>query len=165
MKYLKILVLLALTAHFININYKAYYDMRMDKLKAETNSWRTSEQELFNDALTGGATGILLAMYDFPKGERKHKVSKASWRIGIPSLILNQFFIIAFLIFLIFNFKPFKKNFLVIQDSSTGKSFYLKIDKKQNRKFIVESLPEDIIVKNEFHIIKSAKNPSLKKTK
>ncbi|NOZ45160.1 MAG: DUF1294 domain-containing protein [Chlorobi bacterium] len=165
MKYLKRIILTLILIYFIGINYYSYLEMREDKQKAVKKERRTSEQDLFSLAAMGGAIGTEIAMYDFPSGYYKHKVSKASWRIGIPSLIINHFFIIALLIFLVFKFKPFLKNFLVIKDSSTGKSFYLKIDKKQNRKFIMESLPEDIIVKNEFHIIKSAKNPSLKKIK
>jgi len=84
--------------YLVSVNTYSYKEMRDDKEKAITDEWRTSEQDLIYLAVIGGAIGTEMAIYDFPTGENKHKVSKASWRIGIPSLILNHIFILYFLV-------------------------------------------------------------------
>jgi len=162
MKYLKIFILLAIVAYLVHINYKSYYSMRMDKLKAETNSWRTSEQELFNEALMGGAIGIELAMYDFPDGKKKHKVSKAAWRIGIPSLILNQLF---FLFLIIFFFYKNKTKYFVFKDMEENEFVCFKYKKYKKNKIRLKDHRETFLIKNEFYVVKSFDEIELKDEK
>jgi len=105
------LIILLFFSYFIGINIYSYLQMKEDKRIAVENSqkpkkdreWRISEQDLYFLAVIGGAIGTELAIYDFPSGENKHKVSKASWRYGIVSLIVNHLFII--LLFLNFMIK------------------------------------------------------------
>lgn len=96
-----------LLAYIAAINTYSYKEMREDKEKSIHDEWRTSEQDLLFLAIIGGAVGTELAMYDFPSGENKHKISKACWRIGVPSLILNHLFILYFL----FRFLTKKKEY------------------------------------------------------
>lgn len=91
---LKKIILTLIALYFIGINYYSYSEMREDKQKAIKKEWRTTEQDLFFLAAIGGAIGTELAIYDVFSDGGKHKVSKAAWRIGTVSLILNHLFIL-----------------------------------------------------------------------
>lgn len=68
---------------FVFINLVAYIVMSDDKRRARQRKDRTPEKTLFLLAAIGGALGILLAM-----NIHRHKTKHASFRIGIPLLLL-----------------------------------------------------------------------------
>lgn len=68
---------------FVLINIIAYVVMSEDKNKARARRDRVPEKTLFLLAFMGGALGILIAMY-----RKRHKTRHASFRIGIPLLLL-----------------------------------------------------------------------------
>lgn len=68
---------------FVFINAVAYIVMSDDKRRARQRKERTPEKSLFLLAAIGGALGILLAM-----NFKRHKTKHASFRIGIPLLLL-----------------------------------------------------------------------------
>lgn len=68
---------------FVLINIIAYVVMSEDKNKARARRERVPEKTLFLLAFMGGALGILIAMY-----RKRHKTKHASFRIGIPLLLL-----------------------------------------------------------------------------
>ena len=149
---MKIPILIIISIYFIGINTHSYVKMREDKILAENKAWRTPEKELMFLAAIGGAVGVEMAMYDFPTGDKKHKIKKAAWRFGIPSLFLNH----AFILFLLFRriYKT-KTSFFVARNQNNGKLLYFKIGNVRQAKYIMEDLPEDILVKNEFYIVAS----------
>ncbi|WP_410771477.1 DUF1294 domain-containing protein [Fontibacillus sp. BL9] len=68
---------------FIFINVVAYIVMSDDKRRARQRKERIPEKTLFLLAAIGGALGILLAM-----NMKRHKTKHASFRIGVPLLLL-----------------------------------------------------------------------------
>ena len=97
---MKKIVIILLVLYYVGINSYACYLMRVDKqiavdnanLEPEDEEMRISEKKFFTLAITGAPVGIEIGMYVF-----RHKVSKASWRVGMPSLIINH--IVFFIIF------------------------------------------------------------------
>lgn len=74
---------LGLLIWFIFINIVAYIVMSDDKRRARQRKERIPEKTLFLLAAIGGALGILLAM-----NMKRHKTKHASFRIGVPLLLL-----------------------------------------------------------------------------
>ncbi|MDN4066749.1 DUF1294 domain-containing protein [Paenibacillus vini] len=74
---------LGLLIWFIFINLVAYIVMSDDKRRARQRKERIPEKTLFLLAAIGGALGILLAM-----NMKRHKTKHASFRIGVPLLLL-----------------------------------------------------------------------------
>jgi len=89
---MKKIAIIILVLYYIGINTYSCYLMHDDKQKAINKEWRVSEKDFFTLAIAGAPIGIEIGMYAF-----RHKVSKASWRVGMPSLIINHF--VLFIIF------------------------------------------------------------------
>ncbi|SEU27242.1 DUF1294 domain-containing protein [Paenibacillus sp. NFR01] len=68
---------------FVIINVIGYVVMSEDKNKARKRRDRVPERTLFLLAFMGGSLGVLIAMY-----RKRHKTRHASFRIGIPLLLL-----------------------------------------------------------------------------
>lgn len=68
---------------FVFINLIAYIVMSDDKRRARQRKERVPEKTLFLLAAIGGSLGTLLAM-----NIKRHKTKHASFRIGIPLLLL-----------------------------------------------------------------------------
>lgn len=69
--------------YLIIINIISFLLFGIDKRRAKRKLWRVSEKVLLATSLLGGATGALIAMVIF-----KHKLSKKSFYIGVPVLIV-----------------------------------------------------------------------------
>ena len=69
--------------YLIIINIISFVLFGIDKRRAKRKLWRVSEKVLLATSLLGGATGALIAMVIF-----KHKLSKKSFYIGVPVLIV-----------------------------------------------------------------------------
>lgn len=74
---------IAILIWFVFINVVAYIVMSDDKRRARQRKERIPEKTLFLLAAIGGALGVLLAM-----NTKRHKTKHASFRIGIPMLLL-----------------------------------------------------------------------------
>lgn len=74
---------MAILIWFVFINVVAYIVMSDDKRRARQRKERIPEKTLFLLAAIGGALGVLLAM-----NTKRHKTKHASFRIGIPMLLL-----------------------------------------------------------------------------
>ncbi|MBP1904592.1 uncharacterized membrane protein YsdA (DUF1294 family) [Paenibacillus turicensis] len=68
---------------FIFINLVAYIAMADDKARARQRRERIPERTLFLLAAIGGAAGTFIGMKS-----KRHKTKHASFRIGIPFLLL-----------------------------------------------------------------------------
>lgn len=76
-----------LTLGFIfTINVIGFALMGFDKYRAKKGGGRVPEKHFFWMAALGGAPGILLAMRKF-----RHKTRHASFRFGIPALLVTNF--------------------------------------------------------------------------
>jgi len=87
----------ALIIYIISINLIAYIIMCFDKYQSKKKGSRIPEHSLFFIALLLGALGIYLGM----KAPIYHKAAKASFKIGIPLLIVLN----AICVYLIYRFK------------------------------------------------------------
>ncbi len=74
---------LTLAAWLLVLNLVAYAVMASDKRRAKKRARRIPERTLFVWAAVGGALGIWLAM-----AQKRHKTQHASFRFGIPALLL-----------------------------------------------------------------------------
>ncbi len=74
---------LILTIWLLALNAIAYAVMASDKQKAKRNRRRVPERTLFTWAAVGGALGIWIAM-----STKRHKTQHASFRFGIPALLV-----------------------------------------------------------------------------
>ena len=85
-----------LFGYLIVINILAFILFGIDKMKAEKNQWRISENTFIILGLLCGSIGILIGMVMF-----KHKLSKKKFYIGVPFiLILNKILELAILNYL-----------------------------------------------------------------
>jgi uncharacterized membrane protein YsdA (DUF1294 family) len=73
------------------VNLVALITMYNDKQKAKRNEWRVPEKTLWILSFIGGAIGIFLGMKVF-----RHKTKHASFRFGVPIIILAQLTIFMF---------------------------------------------------------------------
>lgn len=69
--------------YLILINLIAFIAYGVDKNKAKNKGWRISEFTLIFISIIGGGLGGLVAMVIF-----KHKLSKKSFYIGLPLIIV-----------------------------------------------------------------------------
>ena len=77
--------------YLIIINLLAFLLMGLDKRKAKRHKWRIPEKTLFLSAIIGGSIGALLGMQVF-----RHKTKHASFRIGMPCILILQIILAAF---------------------------------------------------------------------
>ena len=75
------------------INLFGFCMMGIDKRKAIQGKWRVKEASLFGMAFLGGSIGCILGMYVF-----HHKTRHAAFVWGMPSILLIQLGLFAFLI-------------------------------------------------------------------
>lgn len=79
---------------FLVINMVSYLVMADDKRRARQRGTRIPEQTLFLLAFIGGALGVLIAM-----NTKRHKTKHASFRIGIPLLLLLNAVLLGYFLF------------------------------------------------------------------
>ena len=83
-----------LTIYLIFMNLLAFLLMGLDKSKARRNQWRIPEKTLFLSAILGGSIGAILGMQVF-----RHKTKHASFRIGMPCILILQLALAAYILF------------------------------------------------------------------
>lgn len=83
---------IALLVYLIAINLLGFALMGDDKARAKRKKRRIPERRLFLTAFLGGALGVLLGMNRF-----RHKTLHASFRVGIPLLLVLNAALVAFL--------------------------------------------------------------------
>lgn len=82
-----------LIAYVLIVSIIGFIVMGVDKGKARKHLWRISERTMFLIALVGGAAGILSGMIFF-----RHKTKHMSFVLGIPVLVLANFWAVQFLL-------------------------------------------------------------------
>lgn len=80
--------------YLLFINLLAFLLMGLDKAKARRGRWRIPEKTLFLSALAGGSLGSILGMQTF-----RHKTKHASFRIGMPCILILQLALAVFFLF------------------------------------------------------------------
>lgn len=81
-----------LLGYLIAINLFGFALMGNDKTRARRKKRRIPESRLFLTAFLGGALGVLLGMNRF-----RHKTLHASFRVGIPLLLMLNAAAVTFL--------------------------------------------------------------------
>ncbi|WP_055109726.1 DUF1294 domain-containing protein [Paenibacillus ihumii] len=79
---------------FLIINIVSYLVMADDKRRARQRRDRIPERTLFLLAAIGGSLGVLAAM-----NVKRHKTKHASFRIGIPLLLLLNAVLLGYFLF------------------------------------------------------------------
>lgn len=91
MKEDNVYIIIITCLFFINLySFVLYWK---DKSLAKKNGWRIPEAKLFLVALLGGSFGAILGMKAF-----SHKTKKASFRIGLPFLLIANIIFLYYLI-------------------------------------------------------------------
>lgn len=80
-------------AYLIVLNLLAFLLMGLDKAKARRHRWRIPEKTLFLSAILGGSIGAIAGMQLF-----RHKTKHASFRIGMPCILILQLALAAYFI-------------------------------------------------------------------
>ena len=80
-------------AYLIVLNFLAFLLMGLDKAKARRHRWRIPEKALFLSAILGGSIGAIAGMQLF-----RHKTKHASFRIGMPCILILQLALAAYFI-------------------------------------------------------------------
>ena len=80
-------------AYLIVLNLLAFLLMGLDKAKARRHRWRIPEKTLFLSAILGGSIGAIAGMQLF-----RHKTKHASFRIGMPCILVLQLALAAYFI-------------------------------------------------------------------
>ena len=80
--------------YLIFINLLAFLLMGLDKAKARRHKWRIPEKTLFLSAIIGGSIGAILGMQVF-----RHKTKHASFRIGMPCILIAQLGLAVYILF------------------------------------------------------------------
>lgn len=83
-----------LTVYLIFMNLLAFLLMGLDKAKARRNRWRIPEKTLFLSSILGGSIGAILGMQVF-----RHKTKHASFRIGMPCILIAQLGLAVYILF------------------------------------------------------------------
>ncbi|MBQ6590773.1 MAG: DUF1294 domain-containing protein [Lachnospiraceae bacterium] len=81
-----------LIIYFIFINFLGIAAMASDKIRAMEHRFRIPESVLFTIAVIGGSIGAIGGMLLF-----HHKIRKASFRFGLPLILLTQIGLIVLL--------------------------------------------------------------------
>lgn len=81
-----------LLTYMILINLIGFFLMGIDKRRAIRGKWRIRERTFFIIALLLGSLGLLIGMYMF-----RHKTRHLSFAIGIPTILVLQCLVFAFL--------------------------------------------------------------------
>ena len=81
-------------AYLIVLNLLAFLLMGLDKAKARRHRWRIPEKTLFLSAILGGSVGAIAGMQIF-----RHKTKHASFRFGMPCILILQLALAACLFF------------------------------------------------------------------
>jgi len=79
---------------FLIINVVSYLVMADDKRRARQRRDRIPERTLFLLAAIGGSLGVLTAM-----NVKRHKTKHASFRVGIPLLLLLNAVLLGYFLF------------------------------------------------------------------
>ena len=80
-------------AYLIVLNLLAFLLMGLDKAKARRHRWHIPEKALFLSAILGGSIGAIAGMQLF-----RHKTKHASFRIGMPCILILQLALAAYFI-------------------------------------------------------------------
>ena len=80
-------------AYLIVLNLLAFLLIGLDKAKARRHRWRIPEKTLFLSAILGGSIGAIAGMQLF-----RHKTKHASFRIGMPCILILQLALAAYFI-------------------------------------------------------------------
>ena len=80
-------------AYLIVLNLLAFLLMGLDKAKARRHRWRIPEKALFLSAILGGSISAIAGMQLF-----RHKTKHASFRIGMPCILILQLALAAYFI-------------------------------------------------------------------
>lgn len=72
-----------LIGYFIVINLIGFLNMGLDKWKAKSGRWRTSEWHLMVPGILGGIIGVMVGMKVF-----HHKTRKMSFKVPIIVILL-----------------------------------------------------------------------------
>ncbi len=177
-KFLGLIVIL----YFVSINFYGALEMLNDKRIAEQNGvirdynkllntsksnrnfkkdeiWRTSTKKFFQIAYLGGGTGIWLAMKKY-----NHKTkAKAAFIYNIPTY-MGISYIVFILIFFPLIKGNFRTSFFVARNSETGKLLFFRIGHVRKAKYIMDGLPNEILMQNEFYLISSKKETPWEET-
>lgn len=84
---------LAVIAALAAVNLYSFILMGVDKRRAKRQQWRISERQLLLTALCFGGLGALAGMKLF-----RHKTKHASFRYGIPVMLILQLIVLTMLI-------------------------------------------------------------------
>lgn len=76
-----------IAVYLVIINIVAFVAFDMDKGRARADAWRIPEGTLMALALFGGSIGAIAGMKVF-----RHKTKKMKFSIGIPLIMVIQFF-------------------------------------------------------------------------
>ena len=81
-----------LTLYLIIVNALGFLLMIIDKSKAKHNRWRIPEATLLGVGAIGGSLGCIIAMRTV-----RHKTKHPQFSIGLPVMLVIQFFLLYFL--------------------------------------------------------------------
>lgn len=74
------------------INFIGFSIMLVDKKRAIHKEWRVPEKTLIGISIIGGSIGMILGMFTF-----RHKTKHLKFLLGIPVIIIIQFYIVIYL--------------------------------------------------------------------
>ncbi|WP_252236672.1 DUF1294 domain-containing protein [Clostridium sp. CH2] len=78
--------------YLLFINFIGFCIMLIDKNRAIHKEWRVPEKTLIGISIIGGSIGMLLGMFTF-----RHKTKHLKFLLGIPVIIIIQFYIVIYL--------------------------------------------------------------------
>ena len=82
-----------ISLYLIIINVATFFVYAIDKRKARLNRWRIPESTLLLLAAVGGSVGALLGMKLF-----RHKTKHRKFTIGVPTILIVQLALAAYLL-------------------------------------------------------------------
>jgi uncharacterized membrane protein YsdA (DUF1294 family) len=83
--------------YLLVVNLFGYIIMGIDKRRAIDKRWRVKEKSLFLIAALGGSIGCIVGMKFF-----RHKTKHVKFTIGMPCILLLQFILFVYIIYLKF---------------------------------------------------------------
>ncbi|HBZ6635052.1 DUF1294 domain-containing protein [Clostridium botulinum] len=78
--------------YLLFINFIGFSIMLVDKKRAIHKEWRVPEKNLIGISIIGGSIGMILGMFTF-----RHKTKHLKFLLGIPVIIIIQFYIVIYL--------------------------------------------------------------------